>query len=397
MKRLHLLRHAKSDWSDRSLADHDRPLNRRGKRTCEVIARVPASLQTVSNGTLLESRPLEGGLREDHWRLEHRIPSYLVSLIVARIAPLVDTFGKVRLEMNGPPGRADEVRNGYSATKRSLQRLWPRQYGNEPTNWAAASPTPGKFNTASGVEPPSISAQPGDVAASVAGAASIIVSANGGQLTYHWLFHGTNLPGHTTSRLDFANLSTNRSGPYQVIITNIAGAVTSRVAILTVSEAKPDTTRPAVSITSPTAPVTTNELIVATGKASDDIGIGSVFYSVNGGAFLTATGSVSYSVWGTPEPVTLSAGTNILRAYSQDLAEKNSLTNQRSYFLSVRTPLTLVTNGVNANTFRLMWDSESSPRSETSHSPPREGYFNRSPNRLLRNDRDWSVSTPAAW
>ena len=231
------------------------------------------------------------------------------------------------------------------ATGRSLQRLWPRQYGNEPTNWAAASPTPGKFNTPSGVEPPSISAQPGDVAAFVAGAASIIVSANGGQLTYHWLFHGTNLPGHTTSRLDLANLSTNRSGPYQVIITNIAGAVTSRVAILTVSEGKPDTTRPAVSITSPTAPVTTNELIVATGKASDDIGIGSVFYSVNGGAFLTATGSVTYSVWGTPEPITLTAGTNIIRAYSQDHAAKSSLTNQRSYFLSVRTPLTLVTNG----------------------------------------------------
>src|SRR5262249_46350697 len=32
VKTLHLLRHAKSDWSDPSLTDHDRPLNKRGKR-----------------------------------------------------------------------------------------------------------------------------------------------------------------------------------------------------------------------------------------------------------------------------------------------------------------------------------------------------------------------------
>lgn len=38
MKRLHLLRHAKSDWSDPSLADEDRPLNQRGKRARKIIA-----------------------------------------------------------------------------------------------------------------------------------------------------------------------------------------------------------------------------------------------------------------------------------------------------------------------------------------------------------------------
>ena len=39
MLTLHLLRHAKSDWSDPSLPDHDRPLNRRGKRARKAIAR----------------------------------------------------------------------------------------------------------------------------------------------------------------------------------------------------------------------------------------------------------------------------------------------------------------------------------------------------------------------
>ncbi len=38
MKKLYLLRHAKSDWTDPKLADHDRPLNPRGERAAETMA-----------------------------------------------------------------------------------------------------------------------------------------------------------------------------------------------------------------------------------------------------------------------------------------------------------------------------------------------------------------------
>ena len=38
MKRLYLLRHAKSSWDDPTLADHDRPLAPRGRRAAKVIA-----------------------------------------------------------------------------------------------------------------------------------------------------------------------------------------------------------------------------------------------------------------------------------------------------------------------------------------------------------------------
>jgi phosphohistidine phosphatase len=37
-KRLILMRHAKSDWSDASLSDHARPLNRRGRRSAPLMA-----------------------------------------------------------------------------------------------------------------------------------------------------------------------------------------------------------------------------------------------------------------------------------------------------------------------------------------------------------------------
>jgi phosphohistidine phosphatase len=45
MKTLHLLRHAKSDWSDTSSDDFARPLNRRGKRARKAIARHVAGWQ----------------------------------------------------------------------------------------------------------------------------------------------------------------------------------------------------------------------------------------------------------------------------------------------------------------------------------------------------------------
>ena len=38
-RRLYLLRHAKSSWKDEGLADHDRPLARRGRRAAKAIAR----------------------------------------------------------------------------------------------------------------------------------------------------------------------------------------------------------------------------------------------------------------------------------------------------------------------------------------------------------------------
>jgi len=39
MKRLIIMRHAKSSWKDASLSDHERPLNKRGKRDAPRVAR----------------------------------------------------------------------------------------------------------------------------------------------------------------------------------------------------------------------------------------------------------------------------------------------------------------------------------------------------------------------
>lgn len=51
MKTLYIARHAKSDWSDSTLKDYDRPLNTRGKRDCKAF--VPLVGKKISTLDLL--------------------------------------------------------------------------------------------------------------------------------------------------------------------------------------------------------------------------------------------------------------------------------------------------------------------------------------------------------
>ena len=44
MKRLILLRHAKSDWADAATSDHERPLNKRGRRDAPAMGEAIAAL-----------------------------------------------------------------------------------------------------------------------------------------------------------------------------------------------------------------------------------------------------------------------------------------------------------------------------------------------------------------
>jgi aminopeptidase N len=86
------------------------------RATLDLHVTVADDLKTVSNGTLVEQKKTGAGLREDHWRLEQRIPSYLVSLIVGRFETVAERWHDVPLEYNGPVGRTDETRLGYAAS-----------------------------------------------------------------------------------------------------------------------------------------------------------------------------------------------------------------------------------------------------------------------------------------
>ena len=59
--KLILMRHAKSDWDDPSLDDHDRPLNERGKRAAVLIGK-----WLVANGHLPELALCSDAIRTRH-------------------------------------------------------------------------------------------------------------------------------------------------------------------------------------------------------------------------------------------------------------------------------------------------------------------------------------------
>ena len=54
-RRLILMRHAKSDWGDNSLSDHDRPLNRRGMADAPLMAKWLAENELIPDQILCSS------------------------------------------------------------------------------------------------------------------------------------------------------------------------------------------------------------------------------------------------------------------------------------------------------------------------------------------------------
>jgi endonuclease/exonuclease/phosphatase family metal-dependent hydrolase len=83
--------------------------------------------------------------------------------------------------------------------------------------------------------PPSITTQPQSQTVSIGASPTFTVTATGtAPLSYQWLLGGTNISGANTNTYTRNNVQTNDAGSYSVIVTNIAGGVTSSVATLTV-------------------------------------------------------------------------------------------------------------------------------------------------------------------
>ena len=84
--------------------------------------------------------------------------------------------------------------------------------------------------------PPYIASQPASQSVTAGGTAAFAVVAGGtAPLSYQWLFNGTMIPGGTNNSLTLNNVSQPNAGSYSVIVTNVAGSVTSSVAVLTVT------------------------------------------------------------------------------------------------------------------------------------------------------------------
>ncbi|MDO8540879.1 MAG: immunoglobulin domain-containing protein [Opitutaceae bacterium] len=85
---------------------------------------------------------------------------------------------------------------------------------------------------------PNITTQPASTTALVGGSATFTVVATGTPApTYQWQLNGSNLSGATNATLTINPVATTSAGIYTVFVTNVAGAVTSSAATLTVNAA----------------------------------------------------------------------------------------------------------------------------------------------------------------
>ena len=85
------------------------------------------------------------------------------------------------------------------------------------------------------VQGPIITTQPAN--RTVSGGTNVtfaVVASGAPPPTYQWRHNGANLAGATSAQLVLANVGTNHAGGYSVVVSNLVGSITSRVASLTV-------------------------------------------------------------------------------------------------------------------------------------------------------------------
>jgi endonuclease/exonuclease/phosphatase family metal-dependent hydrolase len=125
--------------------------------------------------------------------------------------------------------------NAYVFTINNVQPTNAGNYSVLVTNIAGSITSSNAVLTVSNF-PPSITTQPQSQTVNVGASPTFTVVASGtAPLSYQWLLGGTNIPGATTNSCTRTNVQTNDAGNFTVVVTNIAGSVTSAVATLTVN------------------------------------------------------------------------------------------------------------------------------------------------------------------
>jgi hypothetical protein len=193
---------------------------------------------------------------------------------------------------------------------------------------------------------PAITAQPAGQTVFLgqkAGFAVTVVGVNTktNPLRYQWYSGGyTNkaaLANATNSTLAFPAAQYANNGSYFVTITNSYGATNSAVVVLTVV----DTNRPTVAFSAPANNSANPAVVTVTGTARDNyVPVTSVLVAVGQNPPQSANGTTNWT-----KMVSLVPGTNIISAWSVDLAGNNSLTNTLRLIYLASSPLIVQTTG----------------------------------------------------
>lgn len=127
---------------------------------------------------------------------------------------------------------------GSSYTRTNAQSGHEGDYSVVVTNIAGSATSTVAFLVVN--VPPYIGVQPQNQSVKQGQDATFFVTVGGTEpFSYQWRFNGTNIAGATESSDTRANAETNHTGNYFVVITNVAGSVTSSPAMLTITLPQP--------------------------------------------------------------------------------------------------------------------------------------------------------------
>ncbi len=128
------------------------------------------------------------------------------------------------------------------------------------------------------------------------------------------------------------------------VLTNRTTLQFTMLTNLTLTANFVDVQKPTLNILTPTSNQQwTNGTFTATGRASDNLAVGTVYYSLNGSGWTAATTANGWTNW--TANVTLTPGYNTLQAYAVDTSGNISPTNSVRFAYLVPLPLTVNING----------------------------------------------------
>ncbi|HWN94819.1 MAG TPA: lamin tail domain-containing protein, partial [Methylomirabilota bacterium] len=133
------------------------------------------------------------------------------------------------------PSAAD---GNLSGTGISLQRVVALNFGNDPVNWIAGTPTPAAANGAAATPPPAITLQPTNRTVAAGAPVTFVAAASGSPpLQYQWRFNGVDVPNATNASYTVFGAQFAQAGGYAVRVVNVAGAALSATAVLAIQSA----------------------------------------------------------------------------------------------------------------------------------------------------------------
>jgi len=140
------------------------------------------------------------------------------------------------------------------------------------------------------VAPPTLAVASNTVSVLQSAPATLKVTATGtGPISYQWNFDATNVIANATnSNYTITNMASTNAGTYQLTATNFGGSTVTNIIVLYVADTNP----PVFTLTGASATFT-NATLTVTGKATDNVAVSNVVFSLDSGVTFSNAGTTN--------------------------------------------------------------------------------------------------------